>query len=374
MRCKTAARKSFLLALTGVVLLVQSCGEATRDGSKAQTGKPSLSVAFVYVGPVGDGGWTYAHDQARRQIEKEFPNVTTSFLESVPEGADAERVITQFAQRGAKVIFTTSFGYMDPTIAAAEKFPGTVFLHCSGYKRAKNVGTYFGHIEQPSYLSGLVAGSMTKKGIAGFVAPHPIPEVIRNINAFALGFRKNRPNGQVRVVWTNSWNDPGKEKEAAVSLIEAGCDLIASGVDSAAPLQAAQERGCLAFGYDFDSRKVAPKAFLTAPVWDWYVYYKTVIESVMKGTWKSEEVWWGMETGLVKLAPYSDLVPKEVQAQVDRAADEIKKGSLKVFAGPVLKQDGSTVVPAGKVATDPELLSMSYFVQGVVGTIPSAKH
>ncbi|MBI4863483.1 MAG: BMP family ABC transporter substrate-binding protein [Candidatus Riflebacteria bacterium] len=371
MRFHGSLRTPLSLALLVTMLIATGCGETPGGAAgSAAPGGDTLNVAFVYVGPIGDGGWTFAHDQARQQLEKEFPFVKTAFLENVPEGADAERVITQFAQKGYKIIFTTSFGYMDPTIKVAQRFPDVAFFHCSGYKRAKNVGTYFGRIEQSYYLCGLMAGMMTKKGKVGFVAPHPIPEVIRHINGFAIGFRKARPDGEVRVVWTNSWFDPGKEKEAALSLMDAGCDILATGADSVAPLQAAQERGCLAFGYDSDGRRFAPRSFLTAPIWDWTVYYRKVVQEVKAGKWTAGDAFWGTETGLVKLAPYSDLVPAQVRQVVDQATEEIKSGKLKEFAGPLSRQDGSVAVPAGTVATDPELLSMNYFVQGVVGTIP----
>jgi basic membrane protein A len=329
-----------------------------------------LEVAFVYVGPVGDAGWTHAHDQARKDLEQQFPGVKTTFVESVPEGPEAERVLTQLAEKGADLIFTTSFGFMDPTIAVAQRYPDTVFMHCSGYKRAKNVGTYFGRIYQPQYLSGLVAGAMTKSGKVGMVSPHPIPEVIRNINAFAIGVREANPAATVHVVWTNTWFDPAKEKEAASALMDAGADVVATGADSAAPLQAAEARGALAIGYDSDSRQLAPKAFLTAPLWDWRVVYRDTVEKVRSGAWTSGDFWGGMDTGVVLLAPLSDLVPQEVKDKVAARGEEIKAGKYVVFTGPLKRQDGAEAVAAGQVPSDEELLSMKWFVEGVVGTIP----
>lgn len=329
-----------------------------------------LEVAFVYVGPVGDAGWTHAHDQARKDLEQQFPGVKTTFVESVPEGPEAERVLTQLAEKGADLIFTTSFGFMDPTIAVAQRYPDTVFMHCSGYKRAKNVGTYFGRIYQPQYLSGLVAGAVTKSGKVGMVSPHPIPEVIRNINAFAIGVREANPAATVHVVWTNTWFDPAKEKEAANALMDAGADVVATGADSAAPLQAAEARGALAIGYDSDSRQLAPKAFLTAPLWDWRVVYRDTVEKVRSGAWTSGDFWGGMDTGVVLLAPLSDLVPQEVKDRVAARGEEIKAGKYVVFTGPLKRQDGAEAVAAGQVPSDEELLSMKWFVEGVVGTIP----
>jgi basic membrane protein A len=339
----------------------------------AATGAPAdepLQVAFVYVGPVGDAGWTYAHDEARKDLEAQFPWVKTTFVESVPEGPEAERVIAQLAEKGADIVFTTSFGFMDPTIAVAERYPDTVFMHCSGYKRAKNVGTYFGRMYQAKYLAGLVAGGVSKSGKVGFVAPHPIPEVIRHINAFAIGVRESNPSATVHVVWTNSWFDPGKEKEAADALMDAGADVIATGADSAAPLQAAEARGKYAIGYDSDSRAFAPRAFLTAPLWDWRVVYRDVVQKVKSRTWTSGDFWGGMETGVILLAPLSDLVPQEVKDKVAARTEEIKAGKYVVFTGPLARQDGAEAVAAGQVPSDADLLSMKWFVAGVVGTIP----
>lgn len=367
-------QKSFLASLIAALLVgLAGCGgesPAAAPGAPAQA-PANLEAAWVYVGPVGDGGWTWAHDQGRKAVEKELPWLRTSFVENVPEGADSERVITQFAARGAKVVFTTSFGYMDPTLAVAGRFPDTIFLHCSGYKRAKNMGTYFGKMYQPLYVAGLVAARASKTGKLGYIGAHPIPEDLRHINAFAIGARSVNPAATVRVVWTNTWFDPGKEKEAAAALFDAGCDVITQGTDSVAPLQVAEERGKLAIGYDSDARRFAPKAFLTAAVWDWAVYYRKVLAEIKAGTWVSGDVDWGMESGLVGLAPYSDLVPPEVRAEAERAVAAIKAGTLKVFAGPLAKQDGSVAVAAGAVATDAELAGMGWFVQGVEGTIPA---
>lgn len=368
-------RRPALLALFVLTLCCLSCGgtasSPTAVGQEPTPPAPEkLKVAFVYVGPVGDAGWSWAHDQARKDLEQTYDWVETAFMESVPEGAEAERVLSQFAEKGFKLIFATSFGYMDPTIKVAERYPDVVFMHCSGYKRAPNVGTYFGRMYQAKYLSGIVAGRVTKSNKIGYVAPHPIPEVIRHTNAFALGVRQVNPQATVSVVWTNSWFDPGKEKEAALSLLDAGADVVATGADSAAPMQAAQERGAFAIGYDSDGRAFAPQAFLTAPVWDWSVIYRDVASQVHDGTWRSIDYWNGIETGIVKLAPMSDLVPAEVVAEVEAAATRIGSRELVVFQGPWNRQDGTLAYGEGQVPTDAELLSMDYFVEGVIGTIP----
>ncbi|WP_273229517.1 BMP family ABC transporter substrate-binding protein, partial [Kosmotoga pacifica] len=268
-----------------------------------------LKVAYIYVGPVGDAGWTYAHDLGRQYIEKIFGNaIKTDYIESVSEGAESESVIRSYAQRGYDLIFATSFGYMDSVINVAKKYPKTIFMHCSGYKTAKNVGTYFGRIYEPDFLSGLIAGIMTKSNIVGYVAAYPIPEVVRGINAFALGIKYVNPTAKLHVIWVNSWYDPALEKEAAISLLNIGADVIAQGQDSPAAQQAAEEYGVYSIGYNSDMGNFAPKAYLGAPVWNWGPYYERVIREVMSGTWKSEQYWGGMADGIVDI-DISDLVP-----------------------------------------------------------------
>jgi basic membrane protein A len=358
-----------LVVLLALPLLC--CGQPPAEPPAVQPeAEQPLQVAFLYVGPVGDAGWSWAHDQARQDLERQFPWVRTTFLESVPEGAGAERVLTQLAEKGHRLIFATSFGYMDPVITVAARYPDVTFMHCSGYKRAPNVGTYFGRMYQAKYLAGYIAGKVSKAGVVGYIAPHPIPEVIRHLDAFALGVRAANPTATVRVVWTNSWFDPGKEKEAATSLLDAGADVVATGADSAAPMQAAQEKGALAIGYDSDGRQFAPDAFLTAPIWDWSVVYRDVAQKVHDGTWTSGDFWGGMDTGVVKLAPMSDKVPPEVQAEVQVLQERIIAGDLVVFRGPWNWQDGSLAYAEGQVPTDEDLLSLTRFVEGVEGTIP----
>ncbi len=327
-----------------------------------------IKVGFIYISPVGDAGYSYAHNEGRKAVEK-MDGVTTSFVESVPEGPDSERVALNMARKGYDIIFGTSFGYMDPMLKVAKKFPKTKFMHCSGYKTAANMGNYFGRMYQPRYLSGMVAGSMTKSNILGYVAAMPIPEVIRGINAFALGAQAVNPKVVVRVVWTNTWYDPAIEKEAAKSLLDVGADVIAQHQDSPGPQEAAQERGVYSVGYNSDMAMFAPKSHLTAPVWNWAPYYTKVVESVQDGSWQEEAVWLGMKDQVVDIAPFGAMVPEDVRNRVNAAKQQIIDGKLHVFAGPIENQDGKVMIAKGAVATDEEMLNMGWFVKGVIGTV-----
>ncbi|WP_079932703.1 BMP family ABC transporter substrate-binding protein [Carboxydocella sp. ULO1] len=368
-------RKMIALLMLASMLLfnLTGCGSSSKQEQKAGENKPAgdkLKVAFIYVGPVGDAGWTYAHDQGRKYLEQQLPNVETTYIESVPEGADAERVITELAEKGNKIIFATSFGYMDAMLKVAQKYPDVVFLHCSGYKTAPNMGTYFGRMYQARYLTGIVAGKMTKSNTIGYVAAFPIPEVIRGINAFTLGVRSVNPNAKVKVVWTNTWYDPAKEKDAAKSLLDAGADVIAQHQDTPGPQQAAQEKGVYSIGYNSDMSAYAPKAVLTSAVWNWGPYYVNTVKAVMEGKWKSEQYWGPMSDGIVNLAPYGPMVPAEVKDLVEKKKQEILSGSWDVFTGPIKDQNGQVRVPAGSKMTDEQMLSFDWFVEGVEGTIP----
>jgi basic membrane protein A len=356
-------KKFALLAFVLLLILPQFA-------AMAEAGVDKVKAGFIYVGPVGDAGWTYAHDQGRQQMET-LPFVEPStYIESVPEGAESARVITGLVRKGHNLVFTTSFGYMDATLDVAKRFKDVVFMHCSGYKMAENVGNYFGRMYEPRYLSGIIAGKMTKANVIGYVAAFPIPEVIRGINAFALGVRSVNPQAQVRVVWTQTWFDPGIERDAADSLLDVGADVLAMHQDAPATLQAAEARGAYVIGYNSDMRSFAPNAFLTAPVWNWGPLYAKIASEVKDGTWKSESIWWGMNHDLVQLAPISDKVPAAVQQLVREKTEAIKAGSLHPFAGPVKDQAGTIQVAAGSVPSDGDLLGMSYFVEGVQGTIP----
>jgi len=325
-----------------------------------------LKVGFLYVSPIGDAGYSYAHDVGRQAVEA-MDGVTTSYVESVAEGPDSERVILNMARKGYDVIFATSFGFMDPMLKVAKQFPKTAFLHCSGFKMAENMSNYFGRMYQARYLSGIVAGSMTKSKVIGYVAAFPIPEVIRGINAFTLGVQSVNPDVTVRVVWTKTWYDPATEKEAAKSLLDVGADVIAQHQDSPGPQEAAQEKGVYSIGYNSDMSTFAPKAHLTAPVWHWGPYYVKVVEQVKNGTWKAESAWPGLKEGIVGLSPFGPMVPKAVQDKVAAAKADII-GGKKVFSGLIKDQKGNVKIAAGTVATDPELLGMTWFVNGVVGT------
>ena len=336
--------------------------------SVAVAAPKEMKVGFIYVSPIGDAGWSYAHDQGRLMVES-MDGVTTSYVEAVPEGPDSERVMLNMARKGYDVVFATSFGYMDPMLKVAKKYPKGVFMHCSGFKLAKNMGNYFGRMYQARYLSGMVAGAMTKSNTLGYVAAFPIPEVIRGINAFALGAQSVNPKAQVRVVWTKTWYDPATEKEAAKSLLDVGADVIAQHQDSPGPQEAAQEKGVYSVGYNSDMSTFAPKAHLTAPVWNWGPLYQQIVDQARKGTWKSEAIWYGMKEGIVDLAPFGPMVPQSVRQKVMSQKSEILSGKAQLFAGPVKDQNGKVQVPAGRSATDDELLNMKYFVQGVIGTL-----
>ncbi|MGL1930566.1 MAG: BMP family ABC transporter substrate-binding protein [Desulfotalea sp.] len=326
-----------------------------------------LKVGFVYVSSIGDAGYSYSHEMGRQAIEK-MDGVTTSYVEAVPEGPDSERVILNMARKNYDVIFATSFGYMDPMLKISKKFPKVDFLHCSGYKMSDNMSNYFGRMYQARYLSGMVAGAMTKSNTIGYAAAFPIPEVIRGINAFTLGAQSVNSDATVRVVWTKTWYDPATEKEAAQSLIDVGADVIAQHQDSPGPQEAAQEAGVYSIGYNTDMSSFAPQAHLTAAVWDWAPYYTMVIEKIKAGTWKAESVWPGIDSGIVDLAPFGSMVPKDVQDEVNAKKAEIVAGKVHVFQGPIKDQSGAVKIPAGQSATDKEMLGMMWFVNGVVGT------
>jgi basic membrane protein A len=350
-------KKLIVLLAVGILLGVGVGGAAAKD----------LKVGFIYVSPIGDAGWSYAHDQGRLAVEG-MGGVSTSYVESVPEGPDSERVMLNMARKGYDIVFATSFGYMDPMLKVAKKFPNTVFMHCSGYKASKNMGNYFGRMYQARYLTGLVAGAMTKKDVIGYVAAFPIPEVIRGINAFTLGAQAVNPQVEVRVVWTKTWYDPATEKEAAKSLLDVGADVIAQHQDSPGPQEAAQERGVYSVGYNSDMSAFAPKAHLTAPVWSWGPFYKATVDSVRKGTWKSASAWPGLADGIVDIAPFGPMVPDSVQQSVMEKKKALAGGYLKVFTGPIRDQSGALKIASSVSASDKEMLGMNWFVQGVIGT------
>lgn len=347
------------------------CGTAQKDTQKdTQKTKEEMKVGFIYIGPPGDHGYTYAHDEGRKYLESKLPWVKTIAMESVAD-VDTERVASELAEKGCKVIFATSFGEMDGLLAASKKYPNVVFEHCSGYKTNTNMGTYFGKIEQPRYLSGIVAGKMTKSNQIGYVAAFPIPEVVRGINAFTMGVRSVNPDATVKVVWTSTWLDPTLEKKAAQSLLDGGADVIAQHQDTTSPQQAAEEKGAYAIGYNSDMNKFAPKANLCSVVWNWGPYYVKTVEAVKAGSWKNDQYWGPMKDGIVALSPMYN-VPADVQKLVETKSEEFMTGKSDSFSGVVKDQSGKVRVPAGQVLSDKDQLSMDWFVEGVDGTIPKS--
>lgn len=341
----------------------------TMGSALAQAEK--LKIGFVYVGPVGDHGWTYRHDEARKALEEKFgADVSTSYVESVGEGADAERVIRKLAATGHNLVYTTSFGYMNPTLKVAKKFKKVKFEHATGYKRSANVATYSARFYEGRAVIGNMAGHMTKSNVIGYIASFPIPEVVRGINAFTIAMRKVNPKAEVKVVWVNSWYDPGKEGDAAKALIDQGADIIVQHTDSPAPLQVAEQRGVHGFGQASDMTHFAPKAQLTALVNDWTPYYIERTQAVMDGSWKSGDTWVGIKAGMVTFAPYGGAVPADVRASADAIKAAIVDGSLHPFQGPIKNQAGEVVVKEGEVISDADLSKMAYYVEGVQGKLP----
>jgi basic membrane protein A len=328
-------------------------------------------VGFVYVGPIGDHGWSYQHNQGRLAIAKSFGNkIKTTYVESVPEGADAARVITKLVKTGHKLIFTTSFGYMNPTLKVAKRFPKVKFEHATGFKRSKNVSTYSARFYEGRHVVGLIAGKMTKTNVLGYVASFPIPEVIRGINATIIAARSVNPKIKIKVVWVSSWFDPGKEADAAKTLIDQGADIIMQHTDSPAPLQQAQKRGVWAVGQASDMSSFGPKAQLTSIIDDWSTYYTQRTQAMLDGSWKKLDTWGGFKSGMVKLAPYNKAIPADVVAMAEKARKGIMAGTIHPFAGPLKNQKGKIVVPKGKNADDGMLASMNFYVEGVDGNIP----
>jgi len=363
-------------ALLAALVVAAGCG---KEEPKSPPSAPAASqqpakVGFVYVSPVGDAGWTSQHDKGRRQMEEALGGkVTTRYVESVPEGADAERVIRELAQSGYSPIFTTSFGYMNPTIKVAEQFPQTKFDHATGYKTAPNVGTYNARFYEGRYLAGQVAGRMTKSNVAGYVAAYPIPEVVMGINAFARGMRSVNPGAQVKVVWTSSWYDPGRESEAANTLVSQGADVLTHHTDSTAVVQAAEAKKVYAIAYHSDMSKYGPHAQLTAVTHQWGEYYTKTVRDAIAGTWKPGAIWGGLKEGMIQMAPMNPVVPKETQDLVDRTSADIAAGKFHPFAGPVRDNEGKERLQAGAAMSDDVLSKMDYYVEGVQGKLPTAQ-
>jgi basic membrane protein A and related proteins len=384
--------KQVLAVTAGLAMVAGACGDddddaGTADTAVATTGaettaagtdatgggeaQDSIKVAFVYVGPVGDAGWTKKHDDGRKaMVEALGDKVEVSYLESVPEGAESQRVFENLVREGNDLIFATSFGYMDQMLAVAEANPDVCFEHATGFKTAPNMGTYFGAAEEARYLSGIAAGNATQNGQIGYVAAFPIPEVLRGINAFTLGARSVNPEATVQVVWTSTWFNPETEKQAAESLLDTGVDVIAQHQDTPSPGEAANEAGAKWVGYNDDMSRFAPEAWLTAPVWDWGPYYTRTAEAVLGGSCPVDQYYGNMADGLVGLAPFGESVDAESQALIAETQAKIVDGSFAPFTGPINDQSGAEKIPAGTTAELGELLSMDYLVEGVVGEIP----
>ena len=329
-------------------------------------------VGFIYVGPVGDGGWTYEHNQGRLAIEEHFGDkVETVFQESVPEGADAERAITQMALQGADLIFTTSFGYMDPTLSVAGKFPNVKFEHATGYKTAPNMSNYSARFYEGRAVQGHIAGKMTKSNVIGYIASFPIPEVIRGINSAYIHAKKVNPDIEFKIIWAYTWFDPAKEADAATALIEQGADVILQHTDSTAPQAAAEKAGgVITFGQASDMAEYAPMPRVSSIIDNWAPYYIARTQAVMDGTWESVATWDGIGAGMVEIGEISDAVPAELKAEALAMVDAIGKGDYHPFTGPLKKQDGSDWLAEGETADDGTLAGMNFYVEGLEGDIP----
>lgn len=329
-----------------------------------------LKVGFIYVGPVGDHGWSYQHDQGRKAVEKAFGDkVETVFVESVAE-SDAERPIEQLVRSGAKLIFTTSFGFMEPTLKIAKKYPNVMFEHATGYKREKNVATYAAKFHEGRYIIGQIAGKMTKSNTIGYVGAYPVPEVVAGINAYFLGAQSVNPGVKIKVVWANSWYDPGKEADAAKALLDQGVDVLAQHTDSPAPLQAAEARGRLGFGQASNMESFAPKAQLTAIVDDWSDYYVERVKAMLDGNWQSKDTWGGLNSHMVVMSPYKNM-PDDVKKMAEDTEAAIKSGSLNPFKCPMVAQDGKAVECKGGAAlSDEQVLGMNFYVKGIDDKLP----
>jgi basic membrane protein A and related proteins len=357
-----------LLIFVLITLLVLPGCKAKESGTEVAAEAEPFKVAYVFLSLPGDLGWTYEHEAGRKAVEAKFGDkVETTYIENVPEGPDAARIIRQYAQQGYDMIFATSFGYMDPMVEIAAEFPDIYFEHCSGYKMSDNMATYFGRMYQARYLSGLVAGNATKTNSIGYVAAFPIPEVLRGINAFTLGVQKVNPDATVNVVWTNTWYDPVKEREAAVALLDSGVDIIAQHQDTTEPQKAAQERGLLSIGYDSDMGSFVGESVLVSPVWQWGNYYTDTVGAAMNGTWSSHSYWGGLKEGVVKLSDFSPLVPQDIKDLVAAEEKKIIDGTWDVFWGEVKDQEGNVVVAAGETMADGDMLGMGFLVEGVIG-------
>jgi basic membrane protein A and related proteins len=359
------SRRSFSFSL-----LALSLTSLTVAGTAAAA--PPLKIGFAYVGPVGDAGWTFAHDKARKAVEAEYgAKVSTIFVENVPEAADAERVLRDMVKQGCGLIFGTTFGYMGPMLKVAAGAKTVKFEHATGYKTAANLRTYDSRTYEGAYMAGVIAGGMTKSNTLGVVASIPIPEVIRNIDSFTLGAQSVNPKVTTRVVWVNKWFDPPKESEGALALMNDGADVLMQNTDSSAVLQAAEKAGKRAFGWDSDMTKYGPKAHLGSAVIEWSPYYKKAVKDVLDGTWKTDQTWWGVKEGAIDLVSVASDVPAPLKKNLDDVKAGLKSGSYSIWKGPIVDQDGKTVLKAGETADDKFLHGINFYVKGVQGKLPA---
>lgn len=356
---KDLSRRHFLAGSTA------AAGALTLGGRAALAADP-LKVGFVYVGPIGDFGWTHGHDVARRAVEEKFGDaVKTTYVENVPEGPDAERVVRQLATSGNKLIFTTSFGFMNATVKVAKQFPDVHFEHATGIQTLDNLAIYNARFYEGRAVIGTIAGHVTKTGKFGYIASFPIPEVVMGINAFILAARKVRPDAEIKVVWVNSWYDPGKEADATKALIDQGCDVITQHTDSPAPVQTAASRGVWSFGQASDMTSFAPDWHATAILDVWGPYYIDRVQKALDGTWASSDVWHGLKEGMVEIAPYNAKLPAAAVEAAESVRKAIIAGDLHPFTGPIKDQKGMEMVPAGQTIPDKDLLGMDWYVEGV---------
>jgi len=357
--------RKLVLAAAAAALTLGAIGPASAQGK--------LKVGFIYVGPVGDFGWTYQHEVARRELVKALGDkIETTYLENVSEGPDSERAIEQLARAGHKLIYTTSFGFMDATAKVAKRFPNVHFEHATGYKRDKNLATYSGRFYEGRYIQGQIAARMSKTGVMGYIGSYPIPEVISGINATMLGAQTVNPNIKVKIIWANSWFDPGKEAEAAKALLDQGADVIMQHTDSPAAMQTAATRKALAFGQDSDMIKFGEKTQLTAITNNWTPYYIQRTKLELDGKWTTGDVWGGLASKTVRMAPYTNM-PDDVKKMAMETEAAIASGKLHPFKCPIVAQDGKQIECQDGHLADPQILSMNYFVKGVDDKVPGGK-
>jgi basic membrane protein A len=362
-------------ALVGCGKKEEPAPQAAAPASAAAPAKPApLKIAFAYVGPVGDGGWTFAHDNGRKAIEKEFGDkITTSFVENVPEAADAERVFRDMVSQDVKLIFGTTFGYMEPMLKVAADAKGVKFEHATGYKTAENMRTYDSRTYEGAYMAGVIAGAMTKSNTLGVVGSIPIPEVIRNINSFTMGAQSVNPRIKTKVVWVNEWFNPPKETEAATALINGGADVLMQNTDSPAVLKTAQEKGKRAFGWDSDMTAYGPKAHLGSAIINWAPYYTKAVRDALEGKWTTGKTWWGVKEGAIDFVSVAEDVPAATKEKMEKVKAGLKDGSFVIWKGPIVDNTGKTMLEKDKVADDEWLGGVKFFVKGVEGKVPGEK-